>query len=245
VQLGRILAFHDAVHVAWTHTREATSRTREVSAQARRAPRTRYGHAVRLADFVRLLAVGIQRADARRPVAVSKRSGSAYQAGIGPHTEAETITLALGEISDGLPASIEREVAYPALPRSRCDAVLRGDDAWAIEIKMLRLMGDNGKPNDNMLMHILSPYATHRSALTDCVKLLESGFAYRKAIVIFGYDYEGWPMDPAVEAFETLAATSVELAPAGSASFRDLVHPIHRDGRVFGWEIISRAESAR
>jgi hypothetical protein len=29
---------------------------------------------------------------------------------------------------------------------------------WAIEIKMPRLMGDNGKPNDNMLMHILSPY---------------------------------------------------------------------------------------
>ena len=26
------------------------------------------------------------------------------------------------------------------------------------EVKMLRLMGDNGKPNDNMLMHILSPY---------------------------------------------------------------------------------------
>jgi hypothetical protein len=29
---------------------------------------------------------------------------------------------------------------------------------WAIEVKMLRLMGDNHKPNDNMLMHILSPY---------------------------------------------------------------------------------------
>jgi len=27
-------------------------------------------------------------------------------------------------------------------------------------------MGDNGKPNDNMLMHILSPYPAHRSALT-------------------------------------------------------------------------------
>ena len=30
----------------------------------------------------------------------------------------------------------------------------------------LRLKGDNGKPNDNMLMHILSPYPQHRSALT-------------------------------------------------------------------------------
>jgi hypothetical protein len=39
---------------------------------------------------------------------------------------------------------------------------------------MLRLMGDNGKPNDNMLMHILSPYPSHRSALTDCQKLLRA-----------------------------------------------------------------------
>jgi hypothetical protein len=33
---------------------------------------------------------------------------------------------------------------------------------------MLRLLGDNGKLNDNMLMHVLSPYQAHRSALTDC-----------------------------------------------------------------------------
>jgi hypothetical protein len=32
---------------------------------------------------------------------------------------------------------------------------------WAIEVKMLRLMGDNGKLNDNMVMHILSPYPAH------------------------------------------------------------------------------------
>jgi len=43
-------------------------------------------------------------------------------------------------------------------------------------VKMLRLMGDNSKPNDNMLMHILSPYPSHRSALTDCQKLAASGF---------------------------------------------------------------------
>ncbi len=42
---------------------------------------------------------------------------------------------------------------------------------------MLRLMGDNGKANDNMLMHILSPYPSHRSALTDCEKLLGAWLA--------------------------------------------------------------------
>jgi hypothetical protein len=46
----------------------------------------------------------------------------------------------------------------------------------AVEVKMLRLMGDNGKPNDNMLMHILSPYPDDNSALTDCQRLAASGF---------------------------------------------------------------------
>lgn len=36
----------------------------------------------------------------------------------------------------------------------------------AVEVKMLWLMGDNGKTNDNMIMYILSPYPAHRSALT-------------------------------------------------------------------------------
>ena len=44
---------------------------------------------------------------------------------------------------------------------------------------MMRLMGDNGKPNDNILTHILSPYPAQRSAITDCRKLAASGSVYR------------------------------------------------------------------
>lgn len=190
-----------------------------------------------LDDFVGLLALGIQRADARNPIGVSKRSGIAYQPGIGPHTESDTITLALGEVADGLSCDVQREVRYPSTGRSKCDVILGTPTEWAIEIKMLRLMGDNGKPNDNILMHILSPYPSHRSALTDCAKLAESGFEGRKGIVIFGYDYDGWPMDPAVDAFEALARRRVALGTAVSAAFDGLVHPVHQAGRVFGWEI--------
>lgn len=53
-----------------------------------------------------------------------------------------------------------------------------------MEVKMLRLMGDNGKPNDNILMHILSPYPEHRSALTDCDKLRGSNLSDRCAVMI-------------------------------------------------------------
>jgi hypothetical protein len=55
-------------------------------------------------------------------------------------------------------------------------------------------------------MHILSPYPAHRSALTDCTKLLASQLGRQKAVLIYGYDYPGWPMDPAIEALQTLGA---------------------------------------
>ena len=183
------------------------------------------------------LSQGIGRADAALPVALNKRSGVAYQAGIGPHTESETTTLALAAVADAMPA-IQREVPYPTIPRSRCDLVISEGEGWAIEIKMLRLMGDNGKPNDNMLMHILSPYPAHRSALTDCTKLRESGFATRVAVVIFGYDYPDWPMDPAIEAFTVLAGLTARLEPCEPATFDNLVHPVHQRGRAFGWEVL-------
>lgn len=95
-----------------------------------------------------------------------------------------------GEYSTGIP--------NPGVsPIRRCDQVVNG---WAIEAKMFRIMGDNGKPNDNMLMHILSPYPRHRSALTDCRKLGESSLGPRKAILIFGNEYEAWPSEPAITA---------------------------------------------
>ncbi len=186
-----------------------------------------------LEAFVAAFAAGLESADAAQPVALNKRSGQPFLAGIGPHTEAETTTLALA----GAQVAARREVPYPNVKRARCDVILDGEPSWAIELKMLRLMGDNGKPNDNMLMHILSPYAVHRSALTDCTKLLRSGFAERKAIVIFGYDYDDLPMDPAVEAFEALASRAVSLSPSAVSGFHSLVHPVHQRGRVFGWEI--------
>jgi hypothetical protein len=131
-------------------------------------------------------------------------------------------------------------VPYADGSRQSCDLCLGTHPAWewAIEVKMLRIMGDNGKPNDNILMHILSPYPAHRSALTDCTKLLASGLGRRRAVVIYGYDYPDWPMDPAIEAFETLAGHRVVLGERVEVAFAGLVHPVHRQGRVFAWDLL-------
>jgi len=88
-----------------------------------------------------------------------------------------------------------------------------------------------------MIKQILSPYPTHRSALTDCTKLLESAFPGRKAILIYGFDYEKWPLDPTVDAFVILAGLKAMLGECHKARFNNLVHPIHKQGEVFGWEL--------
>ena len=194
-----------------------------------------------LARLVQDFAAAVRLADSRGPQATGSRGGRIYQQGIGPHTESQTIKLVVGELVmiDDAYSAHALDVPYPGSPRNRCDWCLGSEPIWdwAIEAKPLRLFGDNGKLNDNMLMHVLSPYPEHRSALTDCEKLVSFRPAARRAILICGYDYDRWSMDPAVEAFETLAAAHVQLGSRREAGFGQLVHPVHQRGRVFAWEV--------
>lgn len=65
------------------------------------------------------------------------------------------------------------DVPYPGSSRQKCDLAIGEEaDPLFVECKLLRILSDNGKPNDNMLMHILSPYPQHRSAVADCATLL-------------------------------------------------------------------------
>jgi len=204
------------------------------------------GGMIELVQLVEDFAVAIRRADGCGPQAVGSRTGRAYQVGIGPHTEGQTIRLVADELVtlNGAYAAQTFNVPYPGASRQRCDWCLGSPPLWdwAIEAKTLRLFGDNGKLNDNMLMHVLTPYPAHRSALTDCGKLAASGLAGRKAIVIFGYDYDGWMMDPAIEAFEALASERVVLGDRHEAAYDHLVHPVHRRGRVFAWKVVRASE---
>jgi hypothetical protein len=200
-----------------------------------------------LDQLIQDIGKAVKEVDSRRPQAANARTGASYQPGIGPHPETLAVALILAELATVAPdkyqGRLHTGVSYPGGTRQKCDVCIgEGPEwAWALEIKMLRLMGDNGKPNDNMLMHILSPYPADRSALTDCSKLAASGLPGRKAVVIYGFDYPSLPMDLAIEAFETLARTKVSLGPRAVAGYDDLVHPVHRAGRVFGWEVHAMA----
>jgi hypothetical protein len=108
---------------------------------------------------------------------------------------------------------------------------------WAIEVKMARLSGDNGKPDDTSIKDILSPYESDRSAISDCKKLAESTLGKHAAMLIYGFEDARRPLDSVIEAFEVLAQTRVRLGPRNVARVSNLIHPVFASGRVFAWEI--------
>jgi hypothetical protein len=193
------------------------------------------------------LARAVTTVDAKLPVAVNKRNGAKFDPGLGPHSETETFKLILEEARCADPSWLREltySVPYPSNlrqagnKRQACDVrAVTADGTLYFEGKLLRLKGDNGKPNDNMLTHILSPYPQHRSALTDCLKLKNSGFEGRIGIIIVGYGYPDMPLEPAVEAFETLAKSRVQLGQRHEASFAGLSHRVHQQGKIIAWEL--------
>lgn len=176
-------------------------------------------------------------ADNKHPQKISSKTGRTYLHGIGPHTEDETVDLIIKEFPKSWDGMIERSIPYPKNKRSKCDlCIISSEGKLFIEMKMMRLFGDNGKFNDNITTHILSPYPQQRSAYTDIFKLSKSGFEGDKAIVIYGYDYDEYPMVEMIGCFEKLALNKLEL-PAFHSHFANLIHPIHSKGRIFGWMI--------
>lgn len=150
--------------------------------------RARVLEPVRARDVVEGFSMGLMKADSHRPRAMGR--GRAYLPGIGPFGEAAAVKLVMSELSVLDPArygSFQTGVSYPEFPRQKCDICI-GEPRrwmWAVEVKLLRLLGDNGKVNDNMLMHILSPYPQHRSAVTDCAKLQGSALAVEPTGVVY------------------------------------------------------------
>jgi hypothetical protein len=191
-----------------------------------------------LGPFVRDFAHALKAVDHRSPQAKGRR-GRVYQPGIGPCGEAEAVSAIVAELRERFPdvyGTIRTRVPYPG-SRQTCDLCLGAPVSWAIEVKMARPNGDNGKPDPAWTKDVLSPYDVDRSAVADSRKLLKSGFPGTKAILIYGFDDATRPLERVIQAFEVLASLDVELGLRQQADFRDLVHPVHRSGKVFAWEV--------
>jgi hypothetical protein len=158
---------------------------------------------------------------------------------LGPHAEVRAIELILGQMKAAHPGRFlgGEPVRYPT-GKQTCDMGLGSPLEWAIEVKMARAYGDNGKPDDTWIKDLLSPYPDDHSALTDAHKLRDSAFSCRRAVLVYGFDYESKPLETILAALETLLRGQLSVGPRVQASFADLVHPVHQRGTVAAWEIL-------
>jgi hypothetical protein len=197
---------------------------------------------ITLATLVADIAAALRAVDASRP----RESNKNFKPGIGPLGEPVLLQLAADQMRSSKPIEYQRAgpQAYPGT-RAECDLVIPGQ--WAIELKLARPYGDNGRPAEHWSENLLHPYPGNTSAIGDCLKLLGSGFAERKCVVVVGYEHSPpkTPLEPALHAFELLAAgiAHLRLSSRHTASITALVHPFHQQATVAGWEVLGEVPS--
>jgi len=135
-----------------------------------------------------------------------------------------------GEVPGFRQEHLERP--YPTDRRRRCDLVVEraggapgSEFEWALEVKKIAIVGDNGKNNDFGLQKLLSPYLKDRSLLHDAIRVSASGLARNYAILVLAFDFGGDAVERAfdlcrrigldMERAENLAAVVRTVDPAG------------------------------
>ena len=112
---------------------------------------------------------------------------------------------------------------------------------WAIEFKIVRPFGDNGKEAENWSVRLLHPYEGNKSLLGDCRKLKSLSNYQKKASIILAYESNKTEieLEPLIKSFEILSSQvmNINLSKRIEQIRKGLVHPVHQIVRVIGWEI--------
>lgn len=134
-------------------------------------------------------------------VSANQRTGEVYLPGVKTMREPKFVEELLDwwrrdHPQDFDPADASnREVPYPNIPRASCDLVLSSDGSplatpeWAIEVKHIALVGNNGKNNDYGVQKILSPYLKDRSLIHDIKRMRSAPMGKRQAVVGYCFEY--------------------------------------------------------
>jgi hypothetical protein len=122
-----------------------------------------------------------------------------FQPGVGPYGEPQLV-LRIASYLNELPR-------YGAAVRTKRTPDLLIPKEWAIEFKITRPYGDNGKEAENWSVNLLHPYPGNVSTIGDCCKLATLVCAEKKAVVVIGYEHDPPKIDltPLIESFEVIA----------------------------------------
>ena len=159
-----------------------------------------------------------------------------FQPGVGPYGEPQLVKLIAEKLNQNL------GYGGRAVTKRSPDLLIRGD--WAVEVKIARPFGDNGKEAENWSVNLLHPYSGNVSAIGDCYKLLTYTGPERKAVLVIGYEHNPpvIQLSPLLRSFEVVAkeVCRIHLSERSEICRSELVHPIHQVLRVAAWEVLGR-----
>ena len=153
-----------------------------------------------------------------------------FQPGIGPFGEPQLIKeIARRLTSQGLPA------------RTRRTPDLEIGKMWAVEFKIARPFGDDGKVAENWSQNLLHPYEGNTSLIGDALKLMGRKDYQHSCLFAICYEHEPPIVDlePLLSSFELIAGSvmQIPLSPRVEERRSALVHPTHQALRCVAWEL--------
>lgn len=185
------------------------------------------------ASFIQLPTVVDDIADSVVAIDQSNTPFKQFRPGAGPYGEPQLVR-AIAE-------RLNQATAYRGRTRTKRCPDLLIDGAWALEIKLARPFGDNGKEAENWSVNLLHPYEGNVSVIGDCMKLRALATGERKAVVVIGYEHTPprIQLEPLMAAFEAIAkhVCSIRLGDRIQTSRIGLVHPVHQQLLVVAWEV--------
>jgi len=138
----------------------------------------------------------------------SQRTGEFYNPGVPSMTERIFTNNLAHWWRNAFPTDIESgyslitEHPYPRWHgRGNCDLAIIDQNSnalWAIEVKRIQFVGDNGKNNDFGLAKVLSPYNKDRSVVHDVFRLRDSKLSINSVAVAYGFEYSFETCDEAL-----------------------------------------------
>ena len=152
------------------------------------------------------LAVALDHVDKTTDIINESNKGHRYLPSFFSLREQQQVKLLLTAWSELFPedfGSFNLEVKYPTNKRTNCDVCLFSTDQiltadnllfdWALELKYLRFVGDNGKKNDFGVGKAVSPYLHESSSVLDAYRLSkeihQDQLAKRAAVIMYGFEY--------------------------------------------------------
>jgi hypothetical protein len=163
-----------------------------------------------------------------------------FQNGVGPYGEPQMVR----GVADRLRVN---PVYGPRTATKRVPDLLI-PEAWAVEVKIARPFGDNGREAEDWSVNLLHPYPGNTSVIGDCLKLEQWSGSERRAALVVGYEHTPPQIDlsPLFDSFEAIATSVIglKIGPRVEVLRAGLCHPVHQQLRVVAWEVFPRVSVA-